>query len=259
MIDTCSDCPLTPTVRRQLGISEKQDFIANELLTSPDGTSPRTIAAKLGVSKTSVIKVRKKLISVGQVGPLEFTVGRDGKRYKVKRDDRKYRPFSRLQSEHTDAIHAPQSEFSSPDWLFDHFDKKLNFNFTLDVCATPENAKCKKFFTIDDDGLSQQSWAGETCWMNPPYHRHIIGSWVERAFFESRQPDTTVVCLLRTSFRDYGWWKKFCLLGRLDFIHPFVRFQRSDGEGSALIDVVVIVFGIKYKPLTSGPVIGKVG
>ena len=38
---------------------------------------------------------------------------------------------------------------------------KLNeeFNFTLDVCATKENAKCDKFFTIDDNGL-EMSWGG---------------------------------------------------------------------------------------------------
>jgi phage N-6-adenine-methyltransferase len=59
--------------------------------------------------------------------------------------------------------------------------EKLNsvHNFTLDVCAIKENAKCKKYFTPEIDGLKQE-WKG-TCWMNPPYGREI-GKWVAKAY-----------------------------------------------------------------------------
>ena len=45
----------------------------------------------------------------------------------------------------------------TPEYLF----KRLSavFNFTLDVCALPENAKCKAFYTPEDDGLSNP-WRG---------------------------------------------------------------------------------------------------
>ena len=61
----------------------------------------------------------------------------------------------------------------------DFFDK-LNavFKFDLDVCALPDNAKCERFFSPEDDGLKQE-WTG-TCWMNPPYGREII-EWVAKA------------------------------------------------------------------------------
>lgn len=50
----------------------------------------------------------------------------------------------------------------------DFFDKlNAEFGFELDVCAIPENAKCAKFFTPEQDGLKQE-WSG-VCWMNPPY------------------------------------------------------------------------------------------
>ena len=41
------------------------------------------------------------------------------------------------------------------------FYDKLNeeFNFTLDPCCTKESTKCEKFYTIEDDGLSQV-WGG---------------------------------------------------------------------------------------------------
>ncbi len=33
------------------------------------------------------------------------------------------------------------------------------FHFELDVCATPENAKCKKYYNPEEDGLKQE-WKG---------------------------------------------------------------------------------------------------
>jgi hypothetical protein len=32
-------------------------------------------------------------------------------------------------------------------------DLNAEFHFTLDVCATPENAKCERYFTPEADGL----------------------------------------------------------------------------------------------------------
>ena len=78
--------------------------------------------------------------------------------------------FAGLMTSNTDSWETPQGVFD-----------KLNteFGFTLDVCATPENAKCKRFFTKDTDGL-KQTWS-EQCWMNPPYGREI-GAWVKKAY-----------------------------------------------------------------------------
>ena len=46
----------------------------------------------------------------------------------------------------TDLWETPQSFFD-----------KLNdeFHFECDVCALPENAKCKKFYSPEEDGLSK--------------------------------------------------------------------------------------------------------
>lgn len=62
----------------------------------------------------------------------------------------------------------------------DFFDK-LNdeFHFTLDPCATIESAKCKRFYTMAEDGL-KQDWKGETVFCNPPYGRAIY-DWVKNA------------------------------------------------------------------------------
>lgn len=76
----------------------------------------------------------------------------------------------------------------------DFFDK-LNeeFHFTLDPCATPENAKCDTYFTIAEDGL-KQDWTGYTVFCNPPYGRKI-SEWVKKCYTESLK-GTLVVMLI---------------------------------------------------------------
>lgn len=105
--------------------------------------------------------------------------------------------------------------WSTPNDLFNELNQE--FNFTLDVCATPENAKVPKFFTREIDGLAQ-SWDGQRCWMNPPYGREI-SKWVKKA-----SESEFVVALLpaRTDtrwFHDYIYKKRETRFfkGRLKF------------------------------------------
>ena len=67
--------------------------------------------------------------------------------------------------------------WSTPQDFFDELDNE--FHFTLDACALPENAKCERYFTPEQDGLKQE-WTG-TVWCNPPYGRKI-GKWVEKSY-----------------------------------------------------------------------------
>lgn len=82
--------------------------------------------------------------------------------------------------------------YSTPQWLFD----KLNseFNFTLDACADKSNHKCKKYYTEDDDGLSQD-WSDEVVWINPPYGKEQK-LWIKKAYNEWREHDVTSVMLI---------------------------------------------------------------
>jgi DNA N-6-adenine-methyltransferase (Dam)/AT hook motif len=56
--------------------------------------------------------------------------------------------------------------WSTPQDFFDHLDAE--FHFTLDVCATAENAKCPRYFSPEQDGLAQD-WGTAIVWMNCPY------------------------------------------------------------------------------------------
>ena len=56
-------------------------------------------------------------------------------------------------------ISSESDEWATPQDLFDELDAEFNFN--LDPCATEQNAKCEKFYTLQDNGLSH-SWGGGT-------------------------------------------------------------------------------------------------
>ena len=71
-------------------------------------------------------------------------------------------------------------EWSTPDDLFGELSR--DFDFDLDACASPTNAKCPRYFTKEQDAL-RQSWHG-TVWMNPPYGDEIL-PFMQKAYEES--------------------------------------------------------------------------
>jgi phage N-6-adenine-methyltransferase len=119
-----------------------------------------------------------------------------------------------IQSPTWQKFRTSDDEYGSPQALFDHYNKR--FKFTLDVASTPALAKCRKFFSKEQDGLTQE-WRG-VCWMNPPYSQ--LGKWVKKAY-ESAKAGATVVALLPTDsawFHDYGSHATIEVLrGRLQF------------------------------------------
>ena len=110
--------------------------------------------------------------------------------------------------------------------------------FDLDVCANQKNAKCQKFFSKEDDGLSQD-WNGK-CWMNPPYGKEI-GHWMKKAY-ESSQQGATVVCLV-PSRTDTKWWHEYAMKGKITFIKGRLKF--GEAKNSAPFPSAVVVFESK--------------
>ena len=128
--------------------------------------------------------------------------------------------------------------WATPQDFFDSLNDE--FNFTLDPCATPQNAKCRNFFTKDTDGL-KQDWTGETVFCNPPYGR-AIKYWVKKCYEESLKPNTKVVMLIpaRTDtiyFHQYIYNKA----KEIRFIKGRLKFGES--KNSAPFPSMVVVFG----------------
>lgn len=125
--------------------------------------------------------------------------------------------------------------WATPPEIFDPLNAE--FGFTLDPCATPETAKCERFFTEEIDGLSQD-WGCEVVFMNPPYGREIY-AWTKKAR-ESSEQGATVVGLLPAS-TDLAWWHNDVVgHAEIRFIRGRVRFltggpYRASGFFSSVI------------------------
>ena len=126
-------------------------------------------------------------------------------------------------------------EWETPPEIFEPLDRE--FRFTLDVCASPLTAKCRRFFTETDDGLSRD-WSGERVFMNPPYGREIY-PWTRKA----ARCGTLVVGLLPAS-TDLSWWHDD-VVGRAEvrFIRGRVRFLTGGPyRSSGFLPSVVVIW-----------------
>lgn len=57
---------------------------------------------------------------------------------------------------------SDRNDWETPQALFDELNEK--YHFTLDAAASNLNAKCDKFYTIENSGLNH-SWGGGTCFL----------------------------------------------------------------------------------------------
>ena len=124
-------------------------------------------------------------------------------------------------------------EWETPSNLFKELDDE--FHFTIDVCATKANAKCRRFITKEQDALTRP-WRG-VCWMNPPYDR-TIGRWIEKAEDEAYFNGATVVCLI-PSRTDTAWWHEYVTRREVRFIRGRLTFS---GRGRARFPSAVVIF-----------------
>lgn len=133
-------------------------------------------------------------------------------------------------------LSSQSSEWETPSDLFEALDDI--FHFDLDVCATAENAKCKRYFTKADNGLEQE-WTG-TCWMNPPYGREI-SAWVRKAFYQAKRGKTIVALLPART--DTKWWHDYCVSHEIIFLKGRVKFLQSKKQSfNAPFANAIVVF-----------------
>lgn len=135
---------------------------------------------------------------------------------------------------------SKSNEWETPQALFDKLDK--NYSFTLDPCATEDNHKCEKYYTVEDDGLSK-SWKGERVFINPPYGD--IGKWVEKAYKESLYKGGLVVMLIPAR-TDTRYWHDYVMKSSaIYFIKGRLKFENKSmlKTDPAPFPSVVVVFG----------------
>lgn len=139
--------------------------------------------------------------------------------------------FSTAKNGGTDIWGTPDHVFKAAELLFGRCD--------LDVCASAENTKCKKFYSEQDDGLSK-NWskdAKRNCWMNPPYSE--IDIWMKKAIQESRK-GASVICLVPAR-TDTDWWHRYTMKAD-DVIFLRGRIKFGCGKNSAPFPSALIYF-----------------
>lgn len=121
--------------------------------------------------------------------------------------------------------------WSTPQDLFDSLNKEFGFN--LDACAIPENAKCKKFFSPEQDGLSKE-WHG-VVWCNPPYGRSIT-KWIAKA--ASSKATTVMLLPARTDTR---WFHEY-IYEKVETRFLRGRLKFGGSKNSAPFPSMIVVF-----------------
>ena len=113
------------------------------------------------------------------------------------------------------------------------------FSFTLDACASDENAKVANYYTEEQDALLQD-WQG-VVWCNPPYGREQI-KFIEKAYQESVKHGSVVVCLIPAR-PDTKVWQDliFNHADQVCFIKGRLKFGNS--KDAAPFPSALVVFG----------------
>lgn len=135
-----------------------------------------------------------------------------------------------------DVMFSSKSDlWSTPDDFFAELDKE--FHFTLDVCATADNAKCDDYYTEAMDGLSLK-WDG-IVWCNPPYGRNI-NKWIKKAVNAALEGATVVMLLPART--DTTWFHELIYRrAEIRFIRGRLKFGGSNN--AAPFPSMICIFG----------------
>ena len=137
---------------------------------------------------------------------------------------------------HKSLYSSRSEEWPTPQDFYKQLDYEFGFN--LDPCATVRNAKCRRYFTLKEDGLSQD-WGRHVVFCNPPYGKQMRG-WARKCY-EAALEGATVV-LLAHSRTDTRWFHDWVYgkAAEIRFVRGRLRF--GDGKQSAPFPSMVAVF-----------------
>lgn len=133
---------------------------------------------------------------------------------------------------------SKKTDWETPDDFFAKLDRM--YHFTLDVCATKKNAKCKQYYTPKQDAFTQ-SWTGRI-WMNPPYGRQI-DKWIQRAWLAAITGEAEIVVCLLPARTDTRWFHDYICTStavKIEYIRG--RLQFKGAKYKAPFPSMVVVF-----------------
>ena len=126
--------------------------------------------------------------------------------------------------------HGTSDDYYTPPFIFE----ALGLEFDLDVSAPPGGVPwipAKNFYTIIDDGLSQE-WNGKI-WCNPPYSNTT--PWLEKMIEHNN--GIALVQIAKSAWCNLVWKKADGVL----FMPTDLKFVRNSGKSLAIFTHTMLV------------------
>jgi site-specific DNA-methyltransferase (adenine-specific) len=141
---------------------------------------------------------------------------------------------------HESLYSSRSEEWPTPQTFFAALDEE--FNFSLDPCATADNAKCKVYFTKKENGLSRD-WGNHVVFCNPPYGKEMR-AWARKCHEAALHG--ALVVLLAHARTDTHWFHDWVYgkAAEIRFVRGRLRF--GDGRQSAPFPSLVAVFKPRF-------------
>lgn len=132
---------------------------------------------------------------------------------------------------------SERQDWRTPQDFFDELNAE--FNFDLDAAATPQNAKCDDFLSLETgaDAL-KLDWrlCGSRAFMNPPYGRQI-GKFMKKA----SESGILTVCLVPAR-TDTNWWHEYVIPRASEIRYVRGRLKFDGHKNSAPFPSAVIIY-----------------
>lgn len=92
--------------------------------------------------------------------------------------------------------------------------------------AANERVRATRFFTKEDDGLSQP-WSGRV-WLNHPFSREFNKKWVAKAEQETTSGRVSALCMICFASTSEAWFRPLLRYPQC-FLSPRTNYLRPDG------------------------------
>ena len=135
-------------------------------------------------------------------------------------------------------LSSKKMDWATPQDFFDKLDAE--FHFTLDPCADDQNHKCEKYFTAEQDGLSQD-WSDETVFCNPPYGRDVP-KWVKKCRDETHSGHCKCAVMLLHARTDTRWFHDYIYHKAVEIRFVKGRLKFGGQTTNAPFPSMIVVF-----------------
>ena len=148
-----------------------------------------------------------------------------------------------------------RQDWETPQYILNYLRDQKGYHFTLDPCSNVANHKFAKFYTVDDNGLSQ-NWQNEVVFVNPPYIESA--AWIEKCYNEWHTNNTIVVMLIASRTDTKAWYNYVSKAPAIEFLIPRVKFElNGQSVGSPTFGSALVYFdnnnhtGVKWVKITN--------